>query len=80
MWAMPDFAKVKTLLEHGADVNAKSKNLGQTSLLVAASYPGTVEVLKLLLGKGADLHAKDRSEMHALGRAAMSPDIMWCGS
>ena len=75
MWAMPDLAKVKTLLEHGADVNAKSENLKRTPLLVAASYPGTVEVLKLLLSEGADLHAKDGSDMHALGRAVVSSDI-----
>lgn len=74
MWAIPDVAKVKALVEHGADVNARSKNLQRTPLLVAASYPGAVEVLKLLLNKGADLHAKDRSGMHALGRAATSAD------
>ena len=75
MWAIPDLAKVKTLLEHGADVNAKSKNRQRTPLLVAASYPGSVEVLKLLLGKGADLHAKDSLGMHALGRAVVSADV-----
>ena len=75
MWAIPDLAKVKALLEHGADVNAKSKNLGRTPLLVAASYPGSVEVLKLLLSKGADLHAKDDARMHALGRAVVSSDV-----
>ena len=76
MWAIPDLAKVKTLLEHGADVNAKSENLKRTTpLLVAASYPGSVEVLKLLLSKGADLHAKDGLSMHALGRAAVSADV-----
>ena len=42
---------------------------------MAASYPGSVEVLKLLLSKGADLHAKDVSGMHALGRAAVSSDV-----
>ena len=75
MWAIPDLAKVKALLEHGADVNARSKSLKRTPLLVAASYPGSVEVLKLLLSKGADLHAKDGLSMHALGRAAVSADV-----
>jgi ankyrin repeat protein len=74
MWAIPNLAKVKVLLEHGADVNARSENLKRTPLLVAASYPGSVEVLKLLLSKGADLHAKDGLGMHALGRAAVSAD------
>ncbi len=75
MWAIPDLAKVKLLLEHGADVNAHSTNLQRTPLLVAASYPGSVDVLKLLLSKGANLHAKDRSGVHALGRAVVSADI-----
>jgi hypothetical protein len=44
-------------------------------LLVAASYPGSTEVLRLLLEHGADIHAKDRSGMHALGRAAVSADV-----
>src|ERR1700730_9234545 len=52
MWAIPDVAKVKLLLAHGANVNARSNNLQRTPLLVAASYPGTVEILQLLLDKG----------------------------
>jgi len=74
MWAIPNFAKVKLLVEHGADVNARS-NLERTPLLVAASFPGTVEILQLLLSKGADIHAKDKSGMHALGRAATYADV-----
>jgi ankyrin repeat protein len=75
MWAIPDIAKVKLLLQRGADVNAQSANLQRTPLLVAASYPGSVELLKLLLGRGANLHAKDRGGMHALGRAVVSADV-----
>ncbi|HEV2198673.1 MAG TPA: ankyrin repeat domain-containing protein [Bryobacteraceae bacterium] len=75
MWAMPDVAKAKLLIASGADVNARSKNLQRTALLVAASYPGSVAVLQLLLDHGADLHAKDRLGMHALGRAAVSADV-----
>jgi hypothetical protein len=75
MWAIPNFAKVKALVEHGADVNARSRILQRTPLLVAASYPGSVEILRLLLSKGADLHAKDRNGMHALGRATTSADV-----
>src|SRR5579864_144086 len=74
MWAIPDVAKVKLLLAHGAEVNARSSNLQRTPLLVAASYPGTVEILQLLLDKGADIHAKDRSGTHALGRATQNAD------
>lgn len=75
MWAMPDAAKAKLLIAAGADVNARSKNLQRTALLVAASYPESVPVLQLLLDHGADLHAKDRLGMHALGRASVSADV-----
>jgi ankyrin repeat protein len=75
MWAIPNLAKVKLLVEHGADVNARSANLQRTPLLVAASYPGDVEILRLLVSKGADIHAKDKSGMHALGRAATYADV-----
>src|SRR3984885_4620231 len=75
MWAVPDIAKTKLLIVSGADVNASSKNLGRTPLLIAASYPGSVAVLQLLLDHGANIHAKDRRGMHALGRAALSADV-----
>ena len=75
MWAVPDLAKVKLLIASGADVNARSTNLQRTPLLIAASYPGSGEVLQLLLDHGADIHAKDRNGVHALGRAALSGDV-----
>jgi ankyrin repeat protein len=75
MWAVPDIAKVKLLVASGADVNASSKNLGRTPLLIAASFPESVPVLQLLLDHGADIHAKDRRGTHALGRAALSADV-----
>jgi ankyrin repeat protein len=75
MWAIPNLPKVKLLVEHGADVNARSTNLQRTPLLVAASYPGTVEILRLLVSKGADIHARDKSGVHALGRATTYADV-----
>ena len=75
MWAVPDFAKAKLLVARGADVNARSTNLGRTPLLVAASYPGSVPVLQLLVDNGADLHVRDRAGMDPLGRAAISADV-----
>jgi len=75
MWAIPDLPKVQVLLAHGANVNARSTTLQRTPMLVAASYPGTVEILRLLLSKGADIHAKDKGGMHALGRAATYADV-----
>jgi ankyrin repeat protein len=75
MWAIPDPAKVRLLIQAGADVNASSMDRGRTPLLVAASYPGTVEILKLLLEKGADLRARDRNGRNALGLAAESSEV-----
>lgn len=74
MWAVPDLAKVRNLLDHGAVVNAKSET-ERTALLVAASYPGTVSVLQLLLNRGADLRAHDRGGATALSLAARSADV-----
>ena len=75
MWAIPDLAKVRLLVDHGANVNAISKNLGRTPLLIAAGYPSTVPVLKLLLEKGADLRARDRSGENAMRKAARFSDV-----
>jgi ankyrin repeat protein len=51
---------VKLLLEHGADVNAKTKEgYGYTALHSAASN-GHLEIVKLLLEHGADVNAKTK--------------------
>ncbi len=73
-WAVPDVAKVRTLLDHGAAVNAKTET-ERTALLVAASYPRTSDLLRLLLERGADLRAQDRGGATALSLAARSADI-----
>jgi ankyrin repeat protein len=75
MWAVPDLEKIKLLIGHGADINARSTNLGRTPLLIAAGYPGSVEVLRFLIAKGADLHVKDNGGIGALGRAVLSADV-----
>jgi ankyrin repeat protein len=74
MWAVPDAAKVQSLLAHGAAADAKSET-ERTALLVAASYPRTVNVLKMLLDRGADLHAEDRGGSTALSLAIRSSDV-----
>jgi ankyrin repeat protein len=74
MWAVPDIEKVRRLLSHGATVNARS-DTERTALLVAASYPGTVNVLRLLLDRGADLRAQDRGGSTALSLAVRSADV-----
>lgn len=52
-----DVAKVKTLLDQGADVNAANP-YGGTALTFAARR-GNAEVVKLLLERGADPNRKD---------------------
>jgi ankyrin repeat protein len=74
MWAIPDPEKVRLLLAHGANVNARSAT-ERTPLLVAASYPGTVDLLRLLLDRGADLRAQDRTGATALALAVRSADV-----
>jgi ankyrin repeat protein len=74
MWAATDIAKVRSLLAHGAAVNARSET-ERTALLVAASYPGTVGVLQVLLDRGADIRAEDRGGSTALTLAIRSSSI-----
>ena len=74
MWAIPNLEKARVLLARGANVNARSE-AERTPLLVAASYPRTVELLQFLLGRGADLRAQDRAGTTALALAARSADV-----
>ena len=53
MWAATDLEKTRVLLDHGADVNARSSDL-RTPLLIAARRPGNTAVVKLLLDRGAN--------------------------
>jgi len=55
-----DVAAVKTLLEKGADVNAKGP-YEQTPLFFAADR-GYFEIVNLLVEKGADINRKDSSQ------------------
>lgn len=75
MWAIPDIQKARLLVEHGANVNARSSNLGRTALLIAAGYPGTANLLGLLLASGADLRARDAAGFSALAMAMQSADV-----
>jgi ankyrin repeat protein len=74
MWSVPDRVKIQRLLDRGAAVDARS-DTGRTALLVAASYPGTVDLLRLLLARGADLRAQDRAGTTALALAVRSADV-----
>ncbi len=48
--------RIRTLIDQGADVNAKNK-YGDTSLIIAARM-GSNETVKVLLEKGADVHIR----------------------
>jgi ankyrin repeat protein len=64
-----DVATVKKLLEYGANVDEKSNGL--TPLMIAARY-NQVEIISLLLEKGADVKAKDEKGITALKYAEAS--------
>ena len=52
-WAIPNEAKVRMLLEHGAKIDAKESD-GRTAVYDAASVATGKPILKLLLEKGAN--------------------------
>ena len=55
---------VKSLLDNGADVNARNNN-GQTALM-GASWMDHTEIVQLLLENGADVNAKSNDGQTAL--------------
>jgi ankyrin repeat protein len=74
MWAVSDLAKVRLLLQHGARVDTRSKT-GRTALLVATAYPRTLDVVRLLAERGADVRAEDQGRTSALALATRASDI-----
>jgi ankyrin repeat protein len=64
-----DVAAVKKFLEYGASVNEISN--GMTPLMIAARY-NNVEIIKLLIEKGADVKVKDEKGITALKYAEAS--------
>lgn len=59
---------VRVLLRHGTDVDTKSPGLAKTPLFFAA-FNGNVEMIKLLVDRGADANAVDDLENNALREA-----------
>lgn len=58
---------VRTLLEHGAEVNARQQ--GGWTALHAASQNGDVEMLRLLIVAGADVQIRAENQQNALDLA-----------
>ena len=75
MLAMPNLEKAKILLEHGADINARSKSK-YSALLVAAQYPGSTPVMRYLLEKGAELRLPKGSGSPMFNASALALAVM----
>ncbi|MEW6110274.1 MAG: ankyrin repeat domain-containing protein [Nitrospirota bacterium] len=71
--AAGDIENVGTLLDQGADVNAKNKE-GETPLMVAA-LERRLEMVKFLLDRGADINLKDNVGATALIYSAMEGSV-----
>lgn len=64
-----DIESVRKFIEYGVDVNEKSN--GMSPLMVAARY-NKVEIIKILISKGARVNAKDENGFTALKYAELS--------
>ncbi|MGH9628843.1 MAG: ankyrin repeat domain-containing protein, partial [Bryobacteraceae bacterium] len=73
MWSAGNRDKVRLLLAGGASVKAQAKS-GRTPLMIAASFAGNVETVKLLLSKGAEVNTKNASTGGAVFAAANAGD------
>ena len=73
MWAVNDAAKVRLLLDRGADVNLASEN-GRTALLLAAMADTSADMVRLLLSRGANARAVDTGGMTTLLGASIGND------
>jgi ankyrin repeat protein len=74
MRAVGDPVKVKLLLDYRADVNLRA-NSGRTALIIASTYAGNLQGIRLLLAKGADPKAVDEAGDGPLGGAAGTGDV-----
>jgi uncharacterized protein len=77
LWlSVPDWDKTKLLLDKGADPNHKIHGYGV--LVKVAAMPGTLDVIRLLVDKGADLK-KSSADNYVLYNAASSGDTAIVG-
>jgi ankyrin repeat protein len=70
MWSIGDMSKVRILVDTGADVNARFPGTGVTPLTLAARHTGSAPIVKLLIAKGADINAVEKSGLNAVAIAA----------
>ena len=61
MWAVGDMGKTRLLLDHGAEVNARSDDM-RTPLMIAARHPGNAPIVRLLLDHGANPNPNAKPE------------------
>src|SRR5262249_36773758 len=73
MWAVPDVATMRVLVDAGADVNARSDE-GASALVIASGIVGAAPAVTLLLDYGADLWVS-RGGGAPLREAARADDI-----
>src|SRR5262249_24837001 len=73
MWCTNDINKMKLLVGHGAEINAKAKS-GNSALLIASIGYGKYDIIKFLLDHGADAKALNNNKENALIRAALFGD------
>ena len=76
MMAVPDAAKVRLLLAHGADAKARTAS-GRDALTIAAAYRDSADALKALLAAGAEARVPQEIRMRAspLVLASMTGDL-----
>ena len=73
MWAVPDVATMRLLLEAGADANARSDD-HRSPILIASGIVGAADAVRLLLDYGADPFPWRASELAPLREAARAGD------
>ena len=70
-----DAAGLSFLLKKGLDVNAKTKNEAGFTVLYVAAYRGDLELVKELIGKGADVNVGNKYGWTVLHSAAGSGNL-----